>query len=130
MSDTAHGSLIYKIVSVSEWLEAERTGVFHGSADDRRDGFIHFSTAAQVRETVARHFAGRDNLQLVAVSSEGLDLRWEPSRGGDLFPHLYAPLTTNVVRAVYALPLDERGGHRFPACIPFAERSDIFVPRF
>ena len=106
--------LIYKIVSASDWLEAERAGVFGGSAVDRRDGFIHFSTETQVRETAARHFAGQDDLRLVAVSPQRLEIRWEPSRHGALFPHLYGPLPLSAVRAVHPLRLDESGGHRFP----------------
>jgi uncharacterized protein (DUF952 family) len=115
--------VIYKIVSAPEWLQAERTGVFNGSAVDRRDGFIHFSTAAQVRETAARHFAGQDDLRLVAVALEELEIRWEPSRNGALFPHLYGPLTLSAVKEVYLLRLDESGDHRFPAGIPGADAS-------
>ena len=111
-------ALIYKIVSASEWLEAERAGVFRGSVVDRRDGFIHFSTDAQVRETAARHFAGQDDLRLVSVSPDALELRWETSRGGALFPHLYGSLALSAVRAVHPLRLDESGGHRFPPGIP------------
>jgi uncharacterized protein (DUF952 family) len=107
--------VIYKIVSASEWVNAERAGVFGGSAVDRRDGFMHFSTAAQVRETAARHFPGTDDLRLVAVAVDALEIRWEPSRGGALFPHLYGPLPLSAVRAVHALQLDESGRHRFPA---------------
>jgi uncharacterized protein (DUF952 family) len=82
---------IYKIGSASLWRAAEKAGVFHGSEDDRRDGFIHFSTADQVEETAAKHFAGQADLLLIAVDSAKLGdaLKWEPSRGGALFPHLY-----------------------------------------
>src|SRR3984957_1101555 len=85
---------IYKICPASAWREAERQGVYRGSADDTRDGFVHFSTAAQVRETVRKHFGGQKGLFLVAVDAYALGetLRWEPSRGGDLFPHLYGVL--------------------------------------
>ena len=107
-------ALIYKIVSASEWLEAERAGVFHGSVVDRRDGFIHFSTDAQVRETAARHFAGQDDLRLVSVSPDALELRWETSRGGELFPHLYGPLDLADVISVQPLELQEDGSHRLP----------------
>jgi uncharacterized protein (DUF952 family) len=84
--------LIYKICSVSLWREAERAGAFAGAPVDLQDGFIHLSTGAQVRETAARHFAGQADLLLVAVEAETLGdaLRWEPSRGGALFPHFRA----------------------------------------
>lgn len=107
-------SLIFKIVDADEWAAAERAGEFIGSEVDRRDGFIHFSTAAQVRETAARHFAGRQQLLLVAVDTHDLDLRWEPSRGGALFPHLYAPMPLTAVRWTAPLPLGHDGQHRFP----------------
>jgi uncharacterized protein (DUF952 family) len=85
---------IYKILSAAEWRGAQAAGVLEGSEADRRDGFIHFSTAAQLRETAERHFAGQADLMLLAVRAEALGeaLKWEPSRGGDLFPHLYGPL--------------------------------------
>jgi uncharacterized protein (DUF952 family) len=88
--------------------------VFAGSPVDIRDGFIHFSTAAQVRETASRHFRGVADLLLVAVDDDVVDLRWEPSRHGDLFPHLYGPLALTAVRWVRPLPLDAAGHHRFP----------------
>ena len=83
--------VVYKIVATEEWAEAEAAGVFAGAAVDRADGFIHFSTAEQAPETAAKWFAGRDDLTLAAIDAEALgkDLRWEPSRGGALFPHLY-----------------------------------------
>jgi uncharacterized protein (DUF952 family) len=85
---------IYKICTADEWRVAVADGVFRGSPADLRDGFIHFSTAEQMRETAARHFAGVDGLVLVAFDdgAMGPGLRYEPSRGGDLFPHLYGPL--------------------------------------
>ena len=108
--------LIYKIVPRSLWQEAERVGRFDGAPVDHADGFIHFSTAAQVRETAARHFAGQDDLLLVAVDESGLEpaLKYEPSRGGALFPHLYGPLPLSVVASVAALPLGPGGFHVFP----------------
>jgi uncharacterized protein (DUF952 family) len=107
---------IYKIVAAAEWRAAEPAGVFTGAAVDVADGFIHFSTAAQVRETAARHFAGQDGLLLVAVPVRDLGdaLRWEPSRGGALFPHLYRPLRIASVRWVRPLPLGADGQHLFP----------------
>src|SRR5256885_16258242 len=85
---------IYKICSASAWREAERQGVYRGSADDLRDGFIHFSTAQQLAATAARHFAGQKGLFLVAVDADALGeaLRWEPARDGALFPHRYGDL--------------------------------------
>lgn len=108
--------VVYKIVPRPLWAEAEHTGVFHGSPVDLADGFIHFSSVAQVAETANRHFAGMDDLLLVAVDAGGLGaaLRYEPSRGGALFPHLYAPLTIDRVRWVKPLPLGADGRHVFP----------------
>lgn len=109
-------ALIYKILAEPLWREAERAGVFSGAPVDVADGYIHFSTASQVRETAARHFAGEDRLVLVAVDPETLGpaLRFEPSRGGELFPHLYAPLDPARARWVRPLPLGDDGRHRFP----------------
>ena len=108
---------IYKICSAAEWREAENAGAYSGSAVDRRDGFIHFSTAEQVRETAARHFAGQPDLVLVSVDPAKLGprLKWEPSRGGALFPHLYADLPLSAVLRVEPLALDASGHHVFPS---------------
>jgi uncharacterized protein (DUF952 family) len=107
---------IYKICTAAEWREAERSGVYRGSAVDRKDGFIHFSSSRQVEETAAKHFAGQDDLVLVAVDDAALGhrLKWEPSRGGGLFPHLYGDMYLKAVRSVEPLPLDENGRHVFP----------------
>ena len=109
--------LIYKICDKTLWQEALDKGVFVGAPIDLADGYIHFSTASQMRETAARHFAGRDDLVLVAIESAGLGdrLKWEASRGGDLFPHLYAPLDLAHIVWVHPLPLDAKGQHVFPA---------------
>jgi uncharacterized protein (DUF952 family) len=107
-------SMIYKIVSASEWREAEAAGRFDGSEVDRRDSFIHFSTAGQVRETAARHFAGRTGLLLVGVDTSALPIRWERSRGGELFPHLYGSLPVDVVVWARPLELGQDGRHLFP----------------
>jgi uncharacterized protein (DUF952 family) len=109
-------TLIYKICSEALWRDAERAGVFLGAGVDHADGYIHFSTAAQAPETAARHFAGQGELVLVAVDAQALGeaLRHEPSRGGDLFPHLYAPLRLDAVRWVRPLPLGPDGRHLFP----------------
>jgi uncharacterized protein (DUF952 family) len=111
---------LYKIVPAALWRAAERDGVFRGSQADLRDGFIHFSTAAQVAETAAKHFAGARDLLLVSVDAGKLGeaLKWEPSRGGALFPHLYAPLARAAVSKVEPLPLGADGGHRFPPLDP------------
>ena len=108
--------LIYKIFTEEEFAALARDGVTEGAPVDLADGFIHFSTAAQVRETAAKHFAGRDGLVLAAADPASLDdaLRWEPSRGGDLFPHLHRPLYYAEVAWSGALPLDADGGHVFP----------------
>jgi uncharacterized protein (DUF952 family) len=108
--------VIYKICTATEWHEAERDGVYRGSAVDRRDGFIHFSTAEQAAETAAKWFAGQRDLVLVAVDADTLGdrLRWEPSRGGALFPHLYGDLDVKTVLRVDPLPLDAAGRHAFP----------------
>ncbi|HSX59585.1 MAG TPA: DUF952 domain-containing protein [Tahibacter sp.] len=108
---------VYKIVAASQWEDAERTGAFAGSEVDTRDGFIHLSTSEQARQTAALHFNGQAGLLLVAVDAEALGdaLKYEPSRGGALFPHLYAPLSTASVRWVRPLPLDVAGNHVFPA---------------
>lgn len=112
--------LVYKICPRSLWNEAERLGRFDGAPVDLADGFIHFSTADQVRETARRHFAGQEDLVLVAVDAEalGTPLVWEPSRGGALFPHLYAPMALTAVREVAPLPLGDDGAHRFPDAVP------------
>ena len=109
-------SRIYKILPRADWQAVQAAGRFEGSAVDLADGFIHFSTAAQVEETAARHFAGEADLLLVAVDPKALGehLRFEPSRGGDLFPHLYAPLHAEAVRWVRPLPLGPDGRHVFP----------------
>ncbi|MES2722588.1 MAG: DUF952 domain-containing protein [Pseudomonadota bacterium] len=102
---------IYKILPRGAWEAAQATGRFDGSAVDLQDGYIHFSTAAQAPETARRHFTGLRDLVILEVEGDDLGpaLRWEPSRGGDLFPHLYGPLATAQVRAVVDTPLDARG---------------------
>jgi len=99
-----------------EWRVAEDVGLYGGSSQDQADGFIHFSTAAQVEESAARHRAGQSGLLLLAVEAARLGdaLRWEPSRGGQLFPRLYGPLPLTAVVAVHDLPLAANGRHLFP----------------
>ena len=108
--------LAYKICPASLWREAERGGVFRGSDVDRRDGFIHFSTAVQVAGTAAKHFAGIEDLLLLYVDTAklGNKLKWEPSRGGALFPHLYGDLPLTAIIRVEPLPLGTDGLHRLP----------------
>lgn len=106
---------VYKIIAADVWAETLVKGLFSGVEIDLTDGFIHFSDASQVEETARRHFAGQDNLLLVAfeASSLGESLRFEPSRGGGLFPHLYGPL--NPALAIWAKPLPwTASGHIFP----------------
>jgi len=104
---------IYKICERAQWRAAEAAGQFRGSVVDERDGFIHFSTAAQLAETASKHFAKALDLMLIAVDSAalGIELKWERSRGGDLFPHLYAAMPLNAVRWARLLP-DEIDGRR------------------
>ncbi|MGH6797843.1 MAG: DUF952 domain-containing protein [Roseiarcus sp.] len=108
--------VVYKIVATEEWIEAEAAGVFTGASVDRADGYIHFSTAEQTPDTAAKWFAGRDDLTLAAVDAEALGgggLRWEPSRGGALFPHLYAALPMSAVVWSRPLPLGSDGRQVF-----------------
>ncbi len=106
---------IYKIISVAEWRAAEAEGVFRGSAIDLADGYIHFSDPDQVEETAAKHFPGKTDLLLIAIDPgmPGEALKWEASRGGALFPHLYAPLYMDAVIRVAPLPLGLDGRHDF-----------------
>ena len=96
---------IYKVLPAAEWQAAASTGAYYGSADDVRDGFIHLSSLSQIAGTLARHFANAPDLLLVAFDSDqlGPHLKFETSRGGSLFPHLYAPLPTHL--ALWAAPV-------------------------
>ncbi|WP_099867927.1 DUF952 domain-containing protein [Pararhizobium haloflavum] len=109
-------STIYKLAPKAQWAEAEARGQFTGAPIDHQDGYIHFSTAEQVEETAAKHFKGADDLLLIAVDPAKLGdlLKYEPSRGGALFPHLYGPLPLSAVLSVEELPLGEAGRHQFP----------------
>jgi uncharacterized protein (DUF952 family) len=108
--------LVYHVCPRAAWQAAREAGLYRGSADDARDGFIHFSSAGQVAESCARHRAGQAGLVLLAVDEAALGsaLKWEPSRGGALFPHLYGALPLAAVRAVHDLPLEPDGRHVFP----------------
>ncbi len=101
-------ALIFKVLSAEEWARAQREGVFRGAAIDLKDGYIHFSDAAQVERTVELYFAHRDDLVLAAVEADalGASLKWEASRGGALFPHLYAELPLE--RVLWAKPFSSR----------------------
>ncbi len=110
--------LIYKILTADQWAALQAAGESAGAPVDVADGFVHFSTAAQARETAAKHFAGQAGLVLAALDADALGeaLRWEPSRGGALFPHLYGPLRLADVLWAEPLPLGP-GGHEFPAAM-------------
>jgi uncharacterized protein (DUF952 family) len=110
---------VYKICPAALWREAQSAGVFRGSEVDLRDGFIHFSTAVQAVETAAKHFAGQNELLLLHVDTAKLgdSLKWEPSRGGALFPHLYRDLPLAAVTTVDSLPLGPDCAHKFPLLI-------------
>jgi uncharacterized protein (DUF952 family) len=107
---------VYKIVAADLWQAAEDSGVFTGAGIDLNDGFIHLSTGAQARRTAQLYFKGQGNLVLVAVDGArlGAALKYEPSRDGDLFPHLYGPLPLAAVQSVQPLPIDADGNHVFP----------------
>jgi uncharacterized protein (DUF952 family) len=108
--------IIYKICEAALWRQAERAGVFRGASIDVHDGFIHFSSASQVRATAAKHFLGVDDLVLIAIEADALGdaLKWEVSRGGELFPHLYGELPLGAVLWVKPLPLGADRQHVFP----------------
>lgn len=116
----AGGKTIYKICPASAWAAAEAAGEFAGHGDDFRDGFIHFSTRDQVEETASRHFAGKADLVLVAIDAAdcGPAMKWETSRGGDLFPHLYGTLDPARILWCRPLPLGLSGRHQFPDLEP------------
>ncbi len=108
---------IYHICRRDEWEKAQASGRYGGSTQDAADGFIHFSTAAQVAESAARHRAGQRGLVLLAVDAAALGpaLKWEPSRHGALFPHLYGELPLAALRGTWDLPLGPDARHVFPA---------------
>jgi len=109
--------MIYHMCPAEAWEEAVAAGQYTGTADDRRDGFIHFSTAEHIAASARRHRARQAGLMLIAVDSAGLGdrLKWERSRDGELFPHLYGPLFPNEAASVAALALGPDGEHVFPA---------------
>ena len=111
--------VLYKIMPKQEWQTAQANGLYEGSGVDRRDGFIHLSASHQVRATARKHFSGKADLLLVSVAEEALgqSLKWETSRGGDLFPHIYGTLPLSAVSKVIPLPLVD-GVHQFPEGFP------------
>jgi uncharacterized protein (DUF952 family) len=111
--------VLYKIMPRREWETAQANGHFEGSEVDRRDGFIHLSAAHQVRTTAQKHFSGKADLLLVSVAEEALgpNLKWEVSRGDDLFPHIYGALPLSAVIEAIPLPL-ANGTHQFPEGLP------------
>jgi uncharacterized protein (DUF952 family) len=117
MNEESKNSLIYKIVDRENWHQAIEAGRFDGAAVDLTDGFIHFSTDEQVAETLRLHFPGVSNLMLIAVETSrlGENLKWEPSRGGELFPHLFAPLRLGDAVWSKELPLGSDGNHVLPS---------------
>jgi uncharacterized protein (DUF952 family) len=112
-------ALLYHACAAADWQRAQGEGLYHGSAQDVADGFIHFSAALTIRASVARWLAGRADLLLLEVAADALGaaLRWEPARDGALLPHLYAPLPVAAVRQSWPLPL-RAGHHLFPDQIP------------
>ena len=109
---------IYKVCDNGLWEDAKQVGKFIGAAIDLQDGYIHFSTASQLRDTLIRHFAGRDGLVLLKIEISQLDIIWETARNGDLFPHLYGHLPLNSVVAEHHLDLSADGDHIVPeACL-------------
>jgi uncharacterized protein (DUF952 family) len=108
--------MVYHMCPGDTWEQAKRAGAYHGTEDDRRDGFIHFSTAEQIAESARRHRAGQAGLVLIAVAGERLGdrLRWEPSRDGQLFLHVYGPLDPAEASSVRPLPLGHDGLHVLP----------------
>lgn len=118
-------STIYKIVDKHVWAKAKAEGHFAGAAIDLQDGYIHLSTAEQVSQTLAKHFAGQDDLLLVAVSVAAVakDLKWETSRNDQLFPHLYRPLKNADILQEQELPMNSDGSHRLPSQFRQSEQS-------
>jgi uncharacterized protein (DUF952 family) len=109
---------LYHMASRADWEKAEIEGVYRGSADDLRDGFIHFSTAEQVIESAARHRAGQSDILLIVVAEDSLpSWRWEAARSGALFPHLYGDLPVKSVVGIHDLPLGADGLHIFPPLV-------------
>ena len=119
-------SNLYKILSSDDWRAMLAEGRLLGAGIDLRDGYVHLSSGAQVRETLSLHYAGRADLRLVVVAEDALDaeaLRWEPSRGGALFPHLYGPLPLSAVRGAWTVDVTPEGAVALPRDVDEAERT-------
>ena len=107
-------SKVFKICEKVEWESIKTNDFFEGSKIDQSDGFIHFSTSVQLKETLEKHFTSKSQLYLLEVNTDGLDLVWEVSRNNELFPHLYQPLPLGAVARVYQIFLDTKGNHIIP----------------
>ena len=109
-------SLIFKVCKKNEWEEAVNQGFYNGSDIDIKDGYIHFSTKEQIKETVEKHFKKQNNLIVIAFNTNDLinDLKWEPARNGSLFPHYYGCIDTNLAKKIYFLELGTDSIHKFP----------------
>ena len=105
---------IYKICKEDDWHNAQKNGSFNGAGIDLKDGFIHFSSSKQVKETAKLHFNGVRNLLLLKIDTSGLKIEWELSRNNSLFPHLYDALPLESVKSVFKLELDKNNNHIFP----------------
>ena len=116
MTESPSAEFVYHLARESAWNAAQESGTYTGETDDRADGFLHFSTREQIVQSAAIHRAGETGLVLLEVTTAavGATLRWEESRGGALFPHLYGDLPTTAVNSAHALPLDDEGVHVFP----------------
>lgn len=114
---STHPKIIYHMAHTADWEQASASSRYAGSPDDLRDGFVHCSTAQQIRASAAKHRAGQSDLLLIELDSEHYadTLRWEPSPSGKVFPHIYGIIDPQRVRSVRPLPLDDRGEHRFPS---------------
>lgn len=123
MPEDSADTAIYHICRREEWWAAKAAGAYGGSSQDTADGFIHFSSAAQVVKSAAKHRAGQEGLVLLRVDPVklGMALKWEASRGGHLFPHLYGALPVAAVIGEYDLPLGPGGRHEFPKDLNLAE---------
>ena len=120
MEINSNGKQIFHICHKEEWIRAIQFGTYNGSSQDQADGFIHFSTGSQIKESAKKHRAGQDQLLLLRVNSNNVypgSLKWETSRRGELFPHVYGALSIDCVIGVDSLTLGHDGHHRFPVDI-------------
>ena len=111
---------VYKVCPKLNWEAAERDGTVPKSSDDRRDGFLHLSTADQLSDTLAKHFAGQPDLVLIQIRLRIVEksVRWEPSLSGKVYPHAYEDVPVSAVEGVWPLTLDDDGRHTLPECLP------------